>query len=111
MTGLGYDSTLPVTIPEMLIHLKAARRAITRALLVADMPFGSYQVDVKTALESALVLVKEGGAEAVKLEGGRPYVRRIERLVSAGIYVQSQNRLLAQPVRVMGGSKVQRKAF
>ena len=71
MTRLGYDSTLPLTIPEMLIHLKAARRAVTRALLVADMPFGSYQVDVKTALENALVLVKEGGAEAVKLEGGR----------------------------------------
>ncbi len=69
MTRLGYDSTLPLTIPEVLIHLKAARRAVTRALLVADMPFGSYQVDVKTALENALVLVKEGGAEAVKLEG------------------------------------------
>ena len=57
MTRLGYDSTLPITVPEMLVHLKAARRAVTRALLVADMPFGSYQVDVKAALESALGLV------------------------------------------------------
>ena len=106
MTRLGYDSTLPVTIPEMLVHLKAARRAVTRALLVADMPFGSY-VDVKSALESALVLVKEGGAEAVKLEGGYRYVRRIERLVSAGIPVMGHIGLLPQSVRVMGGYKVQ----
>ena len=106
MTRLGYDSTLPVTIPEMLVHLKAVRRAVTRALLVADMPFGSY-VDVKSTLESALVLVKEGGAEAVKLEGGYPYVRRIERLVSAGIPVMGHIGLLPQSVRVMGGYKVQ----
>lgn len=109
MTRLGYDSTLPITIPEMLTHLKAARRAVTRALLVVDMPFGSYQVDVKTALESALVLVKEGGAEAVKLEGGRAYVRHIERLVSAGIPVLGHIGLLPQSVRVMGGYKVQGK--
>lgn len=107
MTRLGYDSTLPVTIAEMLIHLKAARRAVSRALLVADMPFGSYQVDVKTALDSALALVKEGGAEAVKLEGGRPYVRRIERIVAAGIPVMGHIGLLPQSVRVMGGYKVQ----
>ena len=109
MTRLGYDSTLPVTIPEMLVHLKAARRAVTRALLVADMPFGSYQVDAKAALDSALVLVKEGGAEAVKLEGGRAYVRHIERLVSAGIPVMGHIGLLPQSVRVMGGYKVQGK--
>jgi 3-methyl-2-oxobutanoate hydroxymethyltransferase len=107
MTRLGYDSTLPMTMPEMLIHLQAARRAVTRALLVADMPFGSYQVDVKTALENALVLVKEGGAEAVKLEGGRAYVRHIERLVAAGIPVMGHIGLLPQSVRVTGGYKVQ----
>jgi len=109
MTRLGYDSTLPITVPEMLVHLKAARRAVTRALLVADMPFGSYQVDVKAALESALVLVKEGGAEAIKLEGGRAYVRHVERLVSAGIPVMGHIGLLPQSVRVMGGYKVQGK--
>jgi len=107
MTRLGYDSTLPVTLHELLIHLKAARRAVTRALLVADMPFGSYQVDTKTALENALVLVKEGGAEAVKLEGGHRYVRRIEHLVAAGIPVMGHIGLLPQSVRVMGGYKVQ----
>src|SRR5262245_10376805 len=109
MTRLGYDSTLPLTIPEVLIHLKAARRAVTRALLVADMPFGSYQVDITTALENALVLVKEGGAEAVKLEGGRTYVRHVERFVAAGIPVMGHIGLLPQSVRVMGGYKVQGK--
>ena len=109
MTRLGYDSTLPITIPEMLVHLKATRRGVKRALLVADMPFGSYQVDVKTALENALVLVKEGGAEAVKLEGGRAYVRHIERLVSAGIPVMGHIGLLPQSVRIMGGYKIQGK--
>jgi 3-methyl-2-oxobutanoate hydroxymethyltransferase len=109
MTRLGYESTLPVTLSEMLVHLKAVRRAVTRGLLVADMPFGSYQVDAKTALESALVLIKEGGAEAVKLEGGRSYVRIIERLVAAGIPVMGHIGLLPQSVRVMGGYKVQGK--
>ena len=109
MTRLGYESTLPVTLSEMLVHLKAVRRAVTRALLVADMPFGSYQVDAKTALESALVLIKEGGAEAVKLEGGCSYVRIIERLVAAGIPVMGHIGLLPQSVRVMGGYKVQGK--
>src|SRR5262245_36358343 len=107
MTRLGYESTLPVTLSEMLVHLKAVRRAVTRALLVADMPFGSYQVDAKTALESAFTLIKEGGAEAVKLEGGRSYVRLIERLVAAGIPVMGHIGLLPQSVRVMGGYKVQ----
>ena len=109
MTRLGYDSTLPVTIPEMLVHLKAARRGVARALLVADMPFGSYQVDAKKAVDNAFVLVKEGGAEAIKLEGGRSYVRHIERLVSAGIPVMGHIGLLPQSVRVMGGYKVQGK--
>ncbi|MCI0423673.1 MAG: 3-methyl-2-oxobutanoate hydroxymethyltransferase [Acidobacteria bacterium] len=109
MTRLGYQSTLPVTLSEMLIHLKAARRAVTRALLVADLPFGSYQVDTKSALESALVLVKEGGAEAVKLEGGHRYARRVEHLVAAGIPVMGHIGLLPQSVRVMGGYKVQGK--
>ena len=107
MTRLGYDSTLPVSLAEILIHLKAARRGVNRALLVADMPFGSYQIDVKSTLDNALVLVKEGGAEAVKLEGGRSYLRSVERLVSAGIPVMGHIGLLPQSVRVMGGYKVQ----
>jgi 3-methyl-2-oxobutanoate hydroxymethyltransferase len=107
MTRLGYDSTLPVTLEEMLVHLKAVRRGIQRGLLVADMPFGSYQVSSKMALENALRLVKEGGAEAIKLEGGRKYARWVERLVAAGIPVMGHIGLLPQSVRVMGGYKVQ----
>lgn len=107
MTRLGYESTLPVTPEEMLIHLKAARRAVKRALLVVDLPFGSYQVGVREALNAALTLVKDGGAEAVKLEGGRRYARWIERLVSAGIPVMGHIGLLPQSLRVTGGYKVQ----
>ncbi len=109
MTRLGYDSTLPVTLEEMLIHLKAARRAVKRALLVVDLPFGSYQVGVREAMNSALTLVKDGGAEAVKLEGGRHYARWIERLVGAGIPVMSHIGLLPQSLRVTGGYKIQGK--
>ncbi len=107
MTRLGYDSTLPVTLEEMLVHLKAVRRAIRWGLLVADMPFASYQVSSKMALENALRLVKEGGAEAIKLEGGRKYARWVERLVAAGIPVMGHIGLLPQSVRVMGGYRVQ----
>ena len=107
MTRLGHDSTLPVTLEEMLIHLKAVRRAIRWGLLVADMPFASYQVSSKMALENALRLVKEGGAEAIKLEGGRKYARWVERLVAAGIPVMGHIGLLPQSVRVMGGYRVQ----
>jgi 3-methyl-2-oxobutanoate hydroxymethyltransferase len=109
MTRLGYESTLPVTMNEMLVHLKAARRATQRALLVADMPFASYQASVRTALDNALRLVKEGGAEAVKLEGGRKYRRWVERLVAAGVPVMGHIGLLPQSVRVLGGYKVQGK--
>jgi 3-methyl-2-oxobutanoate hydroxymethyltransferase len=109
MTRLGYDSTLPVTLEEMLVHLKAVRRAIRWGLLVADMPFASYQVNSKMALENALRLVKEGGAEAIKLEGGRKYARWVERLVAAGIPVMGHIGLLPQSVRVMGGYRVQGK--
>jgi 3-methyl-2-oxobutanoate hydroxymethyltransferase len=107
MTRLGYESTLPVTLEEMLVHLKAVRRAAKRALLVADMPFASFQVSSRSALENALRLVKEGGAEAVKLEGGRKYVRWIERMVSGGVPVMGHIGLLPQSVHVMGGYKTQ----
>jgi len=107
MTRLGYESTIPVTLDEILIHLKSVRRAVKRALVVADLPFASYQINTKSALESALRLVKEGGAEAVKFEGGRRYVRRVERLVNAGIPVMGHIGLLPQSVHVMGGYRVQ----
>lgn len=111
MTRLGYESTLPVALEEMLIHLKAARRAVRRAMLVADMPFASYQVSPKAAVKNALRLVKEGGAEAVKLEGGLKYARWVERLVMAGIPVMGHIGLLPQTTRVMGGYQVQGKTM
>jgi 3-methyl-2-oxobutanoate hydroxymethyltransferase len=109
MTRLGYESTLPVTFEEMLLHVKAVRRGVKRALLVADMPFASFQVNSRVALENALRFVKEGGAEAVKLEGGRKYVRWVERLTAAGIAVMGHIGLLPQSLHVMGGYKVQGK--
>src|SRR6266446_5323429 len=73
-TILGYDNTLSVTVDEMLHHVKAVRRGVKHALLLADMPYGSYQVDPKDAMNNAARFVKEGGAEAVKMEGGEKRV-------------------------------------
>ncbi len=107
MTRLGYESTLPVTVEEMMVHLKAARRAIRRALVVADMPYGSYHVDIKSAVKNALAFIKQGGAESVKIEGGRKRVRLVERLVEADIPVMGHIGLTPQSVNSMGGYKVQ----
>jgi 3-methyl-2-oxobutanoate hydroxymethyltransferase len=107
MTRLGYANTLPVTMEEMLIHLKAVRRGVQRALLVADMPYGSYHASLKTAVENALRFVKEGGAEAVKIEGGRKRGRLVERLTAAEIPVMGHIGLTPQSIHAMGGFKVQ----
>jgi 3-methyl-2-oxobutanoate hydroxymethyltransferase len=109
MTRLGYSSTLPVTMDEMLIHVKAARRGIQRALLVADMPYGSYHVGIKTAVENAVSFIKEGGAAAVKIEGGRKRARLVERLLDAEIPVMGHLGLTPQSLHSMGGYKVQGK--
>src|SRR5256714_7429383 len=82
---LGYGNTVPVTLDEILIHLKAVRRAVQRALLVADMPYGSFHTGADDAVRNALKLVKEGGAEAVKLEGGHKRVQLVKRLVDEEI--------------------------
>ena len=108
---LGYDSTLPVTVEEMLHHTRAVRRAVKRALLVADMPYGSYHVDEKEALRNAARLVKEGGAEAVKIEGGEKRADLIRRVVEAEIPVAGHIGLTPQSVNVMGGYKVQGKTL
>src|ERR671912_778185 len=84
---LGYDSTVPVTLEEMLHHTRAVRRGVERALLVADMPYGTYHTGADDAVRAALRLVKDGGAEAVKLEGGRSRVEVVRRLVSEEIPV------------------------
>ncbi len=108
---LGYDSTLPVTMDEMLHHTRAVRRAVKRALLVADMPYGSYHVDEKEALRNAARLVKEGGAEAVKIEGGEKRADLIRRVIEAEIPVAGHIGLTPQSVNVMGGYKVQGKTL
>ncbi len=108
---LGYDSTLPVTMDEMLHHVRAVRRAVKHALLVADMPYASYQVSRREALANAARFLKEGGAEAVKLEGGEKRVSLVERLRDAEIPVFGHIGLTPQSVNVMGGYKVQGKTL
>ena len=108
---LGYDSTLPVTVDEMLHHTRAVRRAVKHALLIADMPYGSYHVDEKETLHNAARLVKEGGAEAVKIEGGAKRSDLIRRVIDAEIPVAGHIGLTPQSVNVMGGYKVQGKTL
>ena len=108
-TMLGYENTLSVTMDEMLHHVKAVRRGTKNALLVADMPYGSYQVDPKDALLNATRFVKEGGAEVVKIEGGEKRADLIRHIIDAEIPVAGHIGLTPQSVNVMGGYKVQGK--
>jgi 3-methyl-2-oxobutanoate hydroxymethyltransferase len=108
---LGYDSTVPVTVEEMLHHLRAVRRATHRALLVGDLPYGAYHVSDEKALEVAIRYVKEGGAEAVKLEGGKKRATLIRRLVDAEVPVMAHIGLTPQSLHAMGGYKVQGKTL
>ena len=108
-TMLGYENTLTVTMDEMLHHVKAVRRGVQRALLMADMPYGSYQVDAREAVLNAARFVKEGGAEIVKLEGGARRADLIRRIIDAEIPVAGHIGLTPQSVNVMGGYKVQGK--
>jgi len=109
MVVLGYDNTLPVTVEEIIHHLKAVSRARPRALLVGDLPFMSYQASVEDAVRNAGRLVKEGGAESVKLEGGERYVPVIEAIVQASIPVVGHLGLTPQSLYQLGGYKVQGK--
>jgi 3-methyl-2-oxobutanoate hydroxymethyltransferase len=108
-TMLGYENTLSVTVDEMLHHVKAVRRGVKSALLIADMPYGSYQIDPKAALSNATRFVKEGGAEMVKIEGGEKRADLIHRIIDAEIPVAGHIGLTPQSVNVMGGYKVQGK--
>jgi 3-methyl-2-oxobutanoate hydroxymethyltransferase len=110
-TMLGYENTLSVTMDEMLHHVKAVRRGLKNALLVADMPYGSYQIDLKTALSNAARFVKEGGAEMVKVEGGEKRADLIRQIIDAEIPVAGHIGLTPQSVNVMGGYKVQGKSL
>ena len=109
MVALGYDSTLPLTLEEALHHTKAVRRGVKRALLVADMPFGTYHGDVHEALKNGVRFIKEAGAEAVKVEGGERRLEVIARLVEAEIPVMGHVGLTPQSVHAMGGYRVQGK--
>jgi 3-methyl-2-oxobutanoate hydroxymethyltransferase len=107
MVVQGHANTLPVTLDEICYHGRAVARGTSRAHLVGDMPFMSYQVSPERALEAAGRMLKEGGVEAVKLEGGTPYLEHVRRMVSAGIPVMGHLGLLPQSVHVMGGFRVQ----
>ena len=106
---LGYGNTVPVTLDEILIHLKAVRRAVQRALLVADMPYGTFHTGDDDAVKNALKLVKEGGAEAIKLEGGHKRVPLVKRLVDEEISVMGHIGLTPQSINQLGAYRVQGK--
>ena len=109
MVVMGYETTLPVTVDEMLHHTRAVRRAVTRAIVAADMPFGSYHASVAEGVTNAIRFVKDAGAEAVKIEGGASRCELVERLVGAEIPVIGHLGLTPQSVHRMGGYKVQGK--
>ena len=110
MVVLGHDSTVPVTMEDMLHHTRAVRRGARRALVVGDMPFWSYQHDPVEGLRNAGRFLKEAGANAVKLEGGGPVVDLTARLTAAGVPVMGHLGLTPQSVNALGGFKVQGKA-
>jgi 3-methyl-2-oxobutanoate hydroxymethyltransferase len=110
-TMLGYENTLSVTIEEMLHHTRAVRRGVKHALLLADMPYGSYHVSADEAIRNAARFVKEAGAEAVKIEGGAKRADLIHRIIDAEIPVAGHIGLTPQSVNVMGGYKVQGKSL
>jgi 3-methyl-2-oxobutanoate hydroxymethyltransferase len=107
MVVYGHDSTIPVTVDELIPLTAAVVRGTRRALIVADLPFGSYQASPTAALETATRFLKETGAQAVKLEGGYRVVRQVEELVAAGIPVMAHLGLTPQSVNAFGGYKVQ----
>jgi 3-methyl-2-oxobutanoate hydroxymethyltransferase len=109
MVVLGYDTTVPVTMEEMLHHVRAVCRAVTRTPVIADMPFMSYQASEEEAIRNAGRLLKEGGAHAVKLEGGERVASTVRRLVEAGIPVMGHLGMTPQSVRQLGGFRVQGK--
>jgi 3-methyl-2-oxobutanoate hydroxymethyltransferase len=109
MVVLGYDSTIPVTLDAIVHHTRAVVRGANRALIVADLPFMTYHKSAEQALDSAARCIQEGGAQAVKLEGGRPVAQTIARLTSAGIPVMGHLGLTPQSIHQLGGYKAQGK--
>lgn len=111
MVMLGYEDTIPVTMEDMIHHTRAVARGVEHALVVADMPFMAYQHSVSQAVENAGRLMKEGGAQAVKLEGGAEFCPEIRAIVRASIPVMGHLGLTPQSVHAFGGFKVQGKTF
>ncbi len=109
MVVLGYDSTVPVTMEEMLHHIKAVRRGLDKSLLIGDMPFMSYQVSIEQAVMNAGRFMKEGGCDCVKLEGGAEMAETVAAIVAAGIPVCAHIGLTPQSVAQLGGYRVQGK--
>jgi 3-methyl-2-oxobutanoate hydroxymethyltransferase len=109
MTVLGHSTTVPATMEEMLMLTRAVTRGAERALVVADMPFGSYQVSDEDAVRNAVRFVKEAGADAIKLEGAGPSLSRVRALVGAGIPVMGHLGLTPQSATMLGGFKAQGK--
>jgi 3-methyl-2-oxobutanoate hydroxymethyltransferase len=107
MTVLGHDSTVPATMDEMIILTRATTRGARRPLVIADMPFGSFQVSDELALENAIRFLKEAGADAIKLEGGGPTIARVRAIVGAGIPVMGHIGLTPQSATMLGGFKAQ----
>lgn len=106
MVVLGYDSTIPVTMDEMIHHTKAVVRGTSKALVVGDMPFMTYQVCIEDALRNAARFIQEAGAQAVKLEGGEVMAETVKRIVAAGIPVMGHIGLTPQSINQLGGFKV-----
>jgi 3-methyl-2-oxobutanoate hydroxymethyltransferase len=111
MVMQGHENTLAITMDEMLLYTRGVRRAVRRALVVADMPFGSYQVDEREGVANAIRFVKDAGAEAVKIEGGRERAALVRRIVDAQVPVMGHLGLTPQSVHRMGGYKVQGKSL
>ena len=109
MVILGYETTIPVTMEEMLHHTKAVVRGARRALIVADMPFMTYHISVSEALRNAARFIQEGGAQAVKLEGGKIVAETVKRIVDCGIPVMAHIGVTPQSIYQLGGYKVQGK--
>ena len=110
MVVLGYENTLPLTMEEMLHHTRAVRRGVRKALLVADMPYGSFHGDTREAVRNAVRFVKEAGAEAVKVEGGERRMELIAQIVEAEIPVMGHIGLTPQSMHAFGGFRVQGKS-
>ena len=111
MVSYGYSTTLPIQMGELLLVTKSVSRAATNSFVVADMPFLSYQTSTSTAIKNAGLLLKKGGAEAVKLEGGQSISSRIKKIVSCGIPVMGHIGLTPQSVNLLSGNKIQGKSI